>query len=330
MKNFNAVALCLWLGAAINTYPIIANAAADQQLTMVGIPKLRSAWFNDYEKGLKKAGKDFGVNVYQQAPASPDEAQQVRIIEDSISQGVNAVLVVPNNASSCEPVFARAHDKGIVVITHESVNQANADFDVEMIENEKFGKYMMDQFAQHVNGSGEYAIYVGSLTVPAHNTWADAAIKEAKAKYPNLKLVADRFPVSEDRNASRQKTLELLSTYPDLKGVISFGSQGGPGAAQALREKGLVGKLTVMGTTSPKEGASFLKDGSLTELILWSPGDAAYSMTYIAKMIVEGKRDQIKNGLEIPGIGKPDINGKNIIFDKPLTVTKDNYSKYDF
>ncbi|TKI05351.1 autoinducer 2 ABC transporter substrate-binding protein [Martelella alba] len=330
MKKLNAFALCLLLGAAVNSYSTTAAAAGEQQFTMVGIPKLRSAWFNDYEKGLKKGGKDFDINVYQQAPASPDEAQQVRIIEDSISQGVNALLVVPNNASSCEPVFARAHDKGIVVITHESVNQPNADYDVEMIENEKFGKYMLDQFAKHVGGKGEYAIYVGSLTVPAHNIWADAAIKEAKAKYPDLKLVAERFPVSEDRNASRQKTLELLSTYPDLKGVISFGSQGGPGAAQALREKGLVGKLTVMGTTSPKESATFLKDGSMTESVLWSPGDAAYSMTYIAKLILEGKRDHIKNGLEIPGIGKPSIEGKNIIFDRPLTVTKDNYSKYDF
>ncbi|QWA12254.1 hypothetical protein GTU79_05725 [Sodalis ligni] len=53
MKKLNAVALCLLLGAAINTYPMIANAAGEQQLTMVGIPKLRSAWFNDYEKGLK-------------------------------------------------------------------------------------------------------------------------------------------------------------------------------------------------------------------------------------------------------------------------------------
>ncbi|WP_413737339.1 autoinducer 2 ABC transporter substrate-binding protein [Sodalis sp. RH21] len=330
MKKINAFALCMLLGATVSAFPNIASAAGQQELTMVGIPKLRSAWFNDYEKGLKKAGKDFNVNVYQQAPASPDEAQQVRIIEDSISQGVNALLVVPNNASSCEPVFARAHEKGIVVITHESVNQPNADYDVEMIENEKFGKYMMDQFAQHAKDGGEYAIFVGSLTVPAHNIWADAAIKQAKEKYPNLKLIADRFPVSEDRNASRQKTLELLSTYPDLKGVISFGSQGAPGAAQALREKGLVGKLTVMGTTSPKESASFLKDGSITTSVLWSPGDAAYSMTYIAKMIIEGKRDQIKNGLEIPGIGKPVIDGKNIIFDKPLTITKENYSQYDF
>ncbi len=328
MKTRNALALALLLGATTLTTSLPLQAADEYQMT--AIPKLRSAWFNDYENGLKKAAEDFDFKAYYQAPPSADEAQQDRIIRDAITQGANALLVVPNNASAVEPAFKVAKAQNIVVITHESVNQVGADYDVEMIENEKFGRYMMDQFAKHAGGKGEFAIYVGSLTVPAHNTWADAAIKQMKEKYPDMKLVSDKFPVSEDRNASRQKMLELLSTYPDLKGVLAFGSQGAPGAAQALREKGLVGKLTVIGTTSPKESAMFLKDGSITESILWSPGEASYAMAYIAKMILDGKGDQIKQGLEIPTLGVPTIAGKNIIFDKPLTVTKDNYDKYDF
>lgn len=330
MKIYNKLVVSALIGISTICATTAMAFAASEDYSMVGIPKLRSAWFNDYETGLKKAEKDFGVKTYYQAPASADEQQQVSVIRDSISQGNKALLVVPNNASSVEPVFKQARDQNIVVITHESVGQKEADYDVEMIENDKFGRYMMDQFAKHSGGKGEFAIYVGSLTVPAHNTWADAAIKQMKEKYPEMKLVSERFPVSEDRNAARQKTLELLSTYPDMKGVLAFGSQGAPGAAQALREKGLTGKLTVIGTTSPKESARFLEDGSITESILWSPGDASYAMAYLAKLIIDGKRDEIKPGLEIPGIGKPEIDGMNIIFNKPITVTKENYKDYDF
>ena len=35
--------------------------------------------------------------------------------------------------------------------------------------------------------AGEYAIFVGGLTVPLHNFWADTGIAYAKEKYPNLK-----------------------------------------------------------------------------------------------------------------------------------------------
>ncbi len=304
--------------------------AADNKYTMVSIPKLRSPWFNQLENGLKKAAVDFGVEVYQQAPASADEAEQVRLIEDAINQGVDAILVVPNNASSCEPVFARAKAQNIAIITHESPNQVNADFDVEMIDNVKFGEKSMELLAEKMGGSGKFVIFVGSLTVPAHNIWADSALAFAKENYPDLVQVADRYPVSEDQNLARQTALEILTANPDLKGFLCFGSQGAPGAAQAVREKGLQDKVVVIGTTSPQQAAQYLEDGSMDYTILWDPGEAGYVMVYLAKMILDGKANEIVSGIEIPNIGKPTIDGINVLFDKPLIVTKDNMNEYDF
>ncbi len=305
-------------------------ATTAESYEMVLVPKLKSAWFEPYEADGVKAGKEYGVDVFMQAPAAADEAQQVRIIEDSINQGVNAILVVPNDANSCANAFERAREQGIVVMTHESPNQPGADFDIEMINNVSFGEKILEEMVAIAGDTGKYAVYVGSLTVPAHNIWADAAIELAKEKYPGLELVDTRFPVSEDRNAARQKTLELLSVYPDLKGIIAFGSQGAPGAGQALREKGMSEQVAVVGTTSPLEAAPFLKDGSVDKCVLWSSGDASYAMVYLSKMILDGKRDQIKQGLEIPGLGVPSIDGMNIEFDHPLIVDASNCDNYNF
>ncbi|HEY9594015.1 MAG TPA: substrate-binding domain-containing protein, partial [Spirochaetia bacterium] len=210
--------------------------------TMVSIPKLRATWFDRLEVGLKKAGEQFGINVSQQAPAAADEAQQVRLIEDAINQGNNAILVVPNDAKSIEPAFERAQGKKIVTITHESPNQKFANWDIEMIDNVAFGQKAFEVLVKDMGTTdGEFVIFVGSLTVPAHNIWADASLALAKQKYPNLKQVADRYPVGEDQNAARQAALDILTAHPNLKGFLCYGSQGAPGAAQALREKGLVG-----------------------------------------------------------------------------------------
>lgn len=312
-------------------FPFVGcNEAAAEEFTMVGIPKLRSAWFDDYERGLLRAGEDFGVYTYMQAPAAADEAQQVRLIEDAINQGVNALLVVPNDANSCVPAFERARQRDIVVLTHESPDQPAADFNIEMIDNVKFGERFVDELVAAIGETGEYAIFVGSLTVPAHNIWADAAIAYQQSKYPGLTLVAERFPVAENRNDSRQRTLELLTTYPNLKGMLAFGSQGAPGAGQAIRERGLQGEFAIFATTSPNEINPFLKDESVTKSILWSSGDAAYAMTYIAKMILDGRRDEIKPGLTIPGLGEPEIDGMNILFNNPLIVSAENVDNYDF
>ena len=301
-----------------------------QNYTMVSIPKLKATWFDRLEVGLNKAGQDFNVNVSQQAPASADEAQQVRLIEDAINQGNNAILVVPNDAKSIEPVFARAQAQKIVTVTHESPNQKNADWDIEMIDNKAFGERSLEEMVKSMGAtSGEYVIFVGSLTVPAHNIWADAAVALAKKKYPGLKQVADRYPVSEDQNAARQAALDIITAHPNIKAFLTFGSQGGPGAAQAVREKGLIGKITVSSTTSPSQASQYLKDGSLSFSILWDPAEAGYAMTYLAKLVLDGKKSMIGPKLDIPTLGKPlSVKGNTIVYDRPMVLTRDNVDSF--
>jgi len=306
------------------------GASGSKKYVMLSVPKLRATWFDRMEVGLKKAGADLGMDISQQAPAAADEAQQVRLIEDAINQGNNAIYVVPNNAQSIEPAFARAQAQKIVTITHESPNQKNADFDVEMIDNKAFGEKAMDLMVKNMGATdGEYVVFVGSLTVPAHNIWADAAIAHAKAKYPNLKMVGQKFPVSEDQNAARQATLDIITANPKVKGVLAFGSQGAPGAAQAAREKGLSGKIAVIGTTAPSQAAQFLKDSSMSASILWDPAEAGYAAAYIAKTVLDGKKASINKDFDIPTLGKPLVfSGNTLVFDRPLIVTKDNVDQY--
>lgn len=301
-----------------------------QSYTMISIPKLKATWFDRLETGLNKAGQDFNITVSQQAPAAADEAQQVRLIEDAINQGNNAILVVPNDAKSIEPVFGRAQAQKIVTVTHESPNQKNADFDIEMIDNKAFGERAMEEMVKSMGTTrGEYVVYVGSLTVPAHNIWADAAIALAKKKYPGLKMVADKFPVSEDQNAARQASLDVITAHPNIKAFLTFGSQGGPGAAQAVREKGLIGKITVIGTTSPSQASQYLKDGSFSVSILWDPAEAGYAMVYLAKLVLDGKKGMIGKNLDIPTLGKPlSFKGNTLVYDRPMILTRDNVDNF--
>lgn len=308
-----------------------AEGDGDGEYTMVSIPKLRAPWFNDLEKGLLRAAEEYGVNAYQQAPASADEAEQVRLIEDAINQGVNALLVVPNDASSIEPAFQRAGEEGIVRVTHESPNQNFHDYNVEMIDNEAFGRAALERMVEAMGAEeGQFVIYVGSLTVPAHNIWADAALELAEEKYPGLELVADRYPVAEDQNLARQTANEILTAYPDLKGFLAFGSQGAPGAAQAVRERGLEDSVAVVGTTSPNQAAQYLEDGSMDYAVVWRPAEAGYTMVYLSYLILEGRGDEIVDGMEVPTIGTASVDGKNVTFDRPLVITAEDAGDYDF
>jgi len=290
---------------------------------IAGIP-----WFNRLEEGVKAAAQELDVNAYMLGPKDADPAQQVKIVEDLVSKGVDAIGVVPNDAKSMEPVFAKAKEKGIIVLTHESPDQVGNDYDLELIDNVKFGQHHWDKLVEFMGDSGEFAVYVGSLTVPLHNLWADEGLKYAKEKYPNLKLVTERIPCAEDQELSRQKMLELIKAYPNLKGLVGFGSLGPPGAAQALQEKGLCDKIAVVGTVIPSHAAPYLKNGCMDWGILWDPKDAGYGMVWLAKYILDGNK--VTPGLEIPGIGKATLDKNILKFDAMIDITKDNVDSLGF
>ncbi|MDR1271559.1 MAG: substrate-binding domain-containing protein, partial [Clostridiales Family XIII bacterium] len=182
---------------------------------IVGIP-----FFNVFEEGVKRAADELGVNAYVTGPTDADPAQQVKIVEDLINSGVDAIVVVPNDATALEAVLARARDKGIVVVANESPDQEGADIDVEMIDNTKFAQAAAESMAQAAGGKGDYVMYVGGLSVPLHNTWADIARDYLSENYPDMHEATDRIPCGEDSELAYARTMELITTYPELTGIL--------------------------------------------------------------------------------------------------------------
>ncbi|EIP3265050.1 TPA: substrate-binding domain-containing protein, partial [Escherichia coli] len=241
-----------------------------------------------------------------------------------IARKVNAITIVPNDANVLEPVFKKARDAGIVVLTNESPGQPSANWDIEIIDNEKFAAEYVEHMAKRMGGKGGYVIYVGSLTVPQHNLWADLLVKYQKEHYPDMHEVTRRMPVAESVDDSRRTTLDLMKTYPDLKAVVSFGSNGPIGAGRAVKEKRAKNKVAVYGMMIPSQAASLIKSGDITEGITYDPASAGYALAAVASTLLKG--EEIKPGLEMQNLGKADVDmDKRIIrFHKVLLVNKDN------
>jgi simple sugar transport system substrate-binding protein len=319
-KTLKALGGAAMAGAAGLTTRI-AFAANSTMVTVVkiaGIP-----WFNALEKGVKKGGKDFNIDASMVGPANVDPAQQVKLLEDLIAKKVTVIGLVPLDVKVCEPVLKRAQAAGIKVITHEGPEQEGRDWNVELIDSVRFGEVQMQRLAKDMAEAGDYVVYVGTLTTPLHNKWADAAIAYQKAHYPKMKLVADRFPGADEIDSSYKTTLDVIKAYPNLKGILGFGSNGPIGAGNAVREKRLGKKIVVVGTVLPSQAKDLIADGIIREGFLWNPTDAGYAMVAVARLVLDGK--PIKDGVDIPGLGKAsvDVPGKLIKVDKIMRINNE-------
>ncbi|WP_078707055.1 substrate-binding domain-containing protein [Consotaella salsifontis] len=280
-----------------------------------GIP-----WFNAMEAGIKERAKELGVNAFMVGPTSADPALQVRAVEDLIAQKVDVIGVVPNDAQVLEPVLKRAMDAGIKVVTHESPKQENVNWDFELTSSQSFGEAYGKRLAEMLGGKGKYAVFVGSLTVPLHNAWADAAIAYIKKNYPDMQLIGDRYGVAEDVDASRKTALDLMRANPDIAGFLAFGSQGPIGAARAVEERRMGGKIAVLGPFSPGQGKSLVHDGILSGGYMWNPKLAGKIFVTLGTMLAKG--EEIKDGMTIEGLGEvhPDFEGKDIIVNELVEI----------
>lgn len=289
-------------------------------------------WFIRMEQGVKKFATDKGTESFQKGPAKCDAAQQVQVIEDMISQGVDAICVVPISPEACEPVLKKAMDKGIVVITHEASNQQNTMFDIEAFDNGAYGAFIMDNLAKAMNYEGKYATMVAYLTSKSHNEWADGAVARQKEKYPKMTLIPDRIESEDNQETAYERSKELLKKYPDIKGIMGTSSNDAPGAAKAINEMGKKGQVFTAGTSVVSVAGKFLEDGSLDKITFWDPADAGYAMNAVAKMVLDGKKDEIKDGvnLGIKGYENMKLKGKVLIGAGWVAVNKDNMKDYDF
>ncbi len=321
------LALLVGLTAACARPPQGSGPAGGPPVIATVVKATGNPWFNRMTEGVEAAAQQLNVDAYVVGPTQFDEAAQVRIIDDLIVKGVDAICVVPNDAESVEPVLRRARERGILVITHESPTQKNCDYNLEAINNESFARYHVDKLVEFMGPTGEFAMIVGSLTAPTHNLWADEVVAYAGRKYPGLQLVTRRIPANDQDEAYR-RTEELIKAYPNLRGLIVFGSLGPPGAAQALDEKGLADQIMLVGTTMPNHGAPYLKAGTLKHATLWDPWPVGFAMVYLAKHLLDDQ--PLGPSLDIPQLGTVKVQGKALELDTMLKMTKDNVDQFGF
>nr|WP_210318335.1 substrate-binding domain-containing protein [Aureimonas endophytica] len=311
--------------AALGGIPGLAAAAEPQAGIVVkigGIP-----WFNAMEVGIKKGAKDYKVDAWMVGPTQADAAQQVRAIEDLIARKVQVIGIVPNDSAALEPVLGRARAAGIKVIAHEGPDQKEKDWDFELTTIEAYGKAHMDLLAKEMGEAGDYIVYVGSLTVPLHNAWADAAIAYQKEKYPKMKMLGDRFGVAESLDESIKTTQDQLRANPSLKGILTFGSQGPIGAARVLDDRGKAKSIALVGGFSPGQGQRYVKSGVIRGGYIWNPMTAGEVFAQLAALLASGKEPT--DGMELVGVGKVQVfpDKKLIQAQKLESLDKENVGR---
>ena len=325
-KVYKYLGVALACGALFST----SAYASSEDPTIVMIVKQSDPWFDDMALGIDKLKEETGANIYVQTPVSGDPSQQIAIMENLISQKVDAICIVPNDPKALIPTIAKARKAGIKVVTHEAPDIADkVDLDVEAFKSEDFGKLFAKHIVDATGGKGMYAGFVGGLTMTTHMAWYNACVDEIKNNYPDMKLISDE--PFEDKNSLDQaynKTVEILKAYPKISAIFDC-SVHGSAISQALKDKRNT-KVKVISLALPSTSANYIKDGSMYKGLAWRPADAGYATTYAAYKLIKGEK--VESGASLKAKGYEDVKVyNNIAYGfAPLEFTAENIDNFKF
>ncbi|MGO0063400.1 rhamnose ABC transporter substrate-binding protein [Brevibacillus fluminis] len=240
-------------------------------------------------EGFKTAIEETGGEAILKAPDQPTAEAQIQMIEELISQKVDAIAVVANDPDALQPALKKAMDAGIKVLSLDSaVNTKSRMVHINQADPERIGRVQIQAISEMIGGKGEIAVLSATSQATNQNLWIDWMKKELEdPKYKDIKLV--KVAYGDDlRDKSVSETEALLKSYPDLKGIIAPTTVGIAAAGKVLTDKGLKGKVMLTGLGLPSEMAEYIESGVSPWMYLWNPVDVGYLAGYAADALVKG------------------------------------------
>ena len=310
-----------------------APGGAGETVRVAFVPKLQGVpYFEAMNTGGQEAAEALGtVEWLYQGPTQADAAAQSDIVRSFIQQGVDALIVAPNDPDSMAPLLQQAQQAGIKVGTADTdapnsvrevfVNQATA---------EGVGQALTDSLLTAMGGRGKYAIVSCGQTAENLNAWIEVQREYTAQKYPEAEIV-DVVYAGEDQARATQMATDLMNANPDLTGLVGECTSSAPGVAQAVQDAGKVGQVFTVGLGTPQSMKPYLDAGSSSAAILWDVENLGYLTAWAGAQLALGTQFQPTNNVspELPAV-EYDAASKTLLLGPPLQITRDNVDEFDY
>jgi rhamnose transport system permease protein len=327
----------VWLVRSVSPAPAAAPAGraagsgdSGRPITIAMMPKAKGdPYFISCRAGAEEAARELGINLIWDGPTSLDAARQNELVENWITQGVDAIAVAVENRGGISTVLRKARSRGIKVLTWDADAEPDArDFFVNQATPEGIANTLTDEAARLLGGRGQFAIITGALSAANQNEWIAFIKKRLADQYPGLTLATIR-PSDDDRDKAFAETQTIMRVYPDVKLVMAISAPAVPGAAEAVRQAGRQ-DVNVIGLSLPNINKPYVHSGVVQAVILWNTRDLGYLTVTASAMLVQGRFAPGATSIQAGRLGTIEVKGQEIILGAPLLMNKANIDQYDF
>ena len=307
------------------------DSAGSSKLRIALLPKIKGiSYFSSCFKGAEEAAKELGIELIYDGPTDGDPRKQAEMIEQWTIDGVDVICVAPNAPDVVAGAMKEARAAGIPVITWDADGTTESrSFFVNQASARAIGEGLVNAMLQDLGleTEGDVVIISADATSGNQNAWIEA-MKPALEK-SKLNLATIKYPGENAGNALADGQ-DVISKYPNLKGIFGISSVSFPGAAEAVEQSGKGGQVLVTGLSTPNDMKKFVNNGTVRSVVLWNTVDLGYLTIHVAKALAAGELKDGAASIKAGRLGELSIVGDNVMLGDIMVFTKSNIDQYDF
>ena len=314
--------------------PTDAPDRAGKAITVVDVPKLIGVgYFDATSKGIQEAAAELGnMTVTTDAPVEANIDDQITVIDNYITKGVDGILFAANDGVAIAPVLKKALAAGINVVGYDANAEPDArQWFVNQAEFNGIAKSLVDNMAAEIGEDGSFAIVTSTFTTPNQARWIAEMAAYQAACHPNMKWL-ETVEAQEDNILSFNQANTLINKYGDeLKGILGMTSVATPASADAVTQAGQCGNIAVVGLATPNAMKPYVESDCVKSVVLWNPVDLGYAAAFVLRAAADGTLKPGDTSVTAGKLGDLSvINGSEILLGAPFVFTKDNIGEFDF
>ncbi|MEG0770018.1 MAG: substrate-binding domain-containing protein [Ruthenibacterium sp.] len=246
-------------------------------------------FFIDMQNGVVDKCKELGIEVLTHDQKG-DETEMITGCQNLIAQGIDALVISPCKPEAMNTIVELAHEKKIPVIIVD-IGDGDSDKDAIIISDvfgggQIAGKYALDLIKEKGLTSKNAAI----IKCEASAVYAirrGEGFKDIVTKAGMT--VVKEITANSEQDEGYTAMQDILATYAeDLSVVFCENDNMALGAAQAVDEAGLTGKILVIGFNADATAVEAIKDGIMQGTIAQQPHEMGAMGAELANTLLTG------------------------------------------
>jgi ribose transport system substrate-binding protein len=284
-----------------------------KQRRIAVIPKgTAHVFWQSVHAGAAAAGQEFHAEILWDGPPNEtDYSRQLEILDSMLNRHVDGVVVAAADRTTLNASLDRAARENVPVVVFDSAVDSTNYVTFVATDNLGAGQMGARKLGQLLNGKGTVAM-IENTPGSASTMDRERGFKDAMAKeFPGIQIVAEQYSMS-DRAKGMTVAENILTAHPSLDGIFASSEPSSVGAAQALKSRGLVGKIKFVAFDSSEGLVEDLKGGVMDALVAQDPFKIGYEAVKAVVEKLDGKAPPKRMDLSAVVVTKADLDKPEI------------------